>query len=114
MSGQASGEKLLLLSRTLSPPGVRMGSRGKEQRAGLGLPRTGGLSCLGWKPTAPGCGGWPTGSGGESLLRVDTDWSLSRVPSKLFKTEVPPKRAQFYFLLYLGRGEGLSVWKRNS
>lgn len=89
MSGQASEEKLLLHSGTLSPPGVRMGSRGKEQRADLGLPRTGGLSCLGWKPTAPGCGGWPTGSAGEFLLRVDTDWSLSRAPRKSFKTGSP-------------------------
>ena len=106
MSGQASGKKFLLLSGTLSPPGVRMGSRGKEQRAGIGLPRTGGLSRLGWKPTAPGCGGWPTGSGGESRLLVDTNWMgpFLGYPANRSKERFPPKWVQVDFLLYLARG----------
>ena len=105
MSGQASGKKFLLLSGTLSPPGVRMGSRGKEQRAGIGLPRTGGLSHLGWKPTAPGCGGWPTGSGGESRLLVDTNWMgpFLGYPASRSKQRFPPKWVQVDFLLYLAR-----------
>lgn len=109
MSGQASGKKFLLLSGTLSPPGVRMGSRGKEQRAGIGLPRTGGLSRLGWKPTAPGCGGWPTGSGRESLLLVYTNWMgpFLGYPANRSKQRSPPPQVgtgRFLALFSEGRG----------
>lgn len=85
-----------------------MGSRGKEQRAGLGLPRIGGLSRLGWKPTAPGCGGWPTGSGGESLLLVDTNWMgpFLGYPAKSVKTEVPPEVGTGRFLALFSEGRG--------
>lgn len=92
-----------------------MGSRGKEQRAGLGCQGSEGSAALaGSQPHPDVVGGQRDLVESPCFSWTLTGWvPFSGTLQNRSKQRFPPKWVQVDFSLYLARGQGLSVWKRN-